>query len=151
MNEGTLYIVLRFPYPWPPSDDVQVLSRRQDDSIVSISASREGCLTFHATQSDQLVATYTSQRLRVLNAGFALLSVRWKAKAVDMQINGIRVKSIQEASSEQLLVETKELQLQDPPSINHPSAVLHAVATKGNMTIAVGQSGGTAVVVVGRR
>lgn len=77
---------------------------------------------FRVTENDQEVANFISQRIRIVGGGLAMLDVRWSDDQLDMRINGITVKAFQEANDADLLVETKEHVMQDPPSLNHPEA-----------------------------
>ena len=123
MKEGTIFIVLKFPQPWPPQGEVEILSKGQGNSKIMLRGTPEGCLLFRITENDQEIARFISQRIRIVRAGLALLDVKWTNNQVDMRINGLTVRALEEVNDAEHLVETKEHVLHDPPSLNHPEAV----------------------------
>jgi hypothetical protein len=122
MKEGTIFVVIKFPQPWPPQRETEILSKDQSNSRITLRGTPEGCLLFRVMESQQEVAKFMSQKIKFVGAGLVLLDVRWSDDQLDMRINGLPVKALEEANNADYLVETKEHIIQDPPSLNHPEA-----------------------------
>jgi hypothetical protein len=90
MNEGTMFVVVSFPVPWPPSTEWTLFSRQVEEGRVSLTADTEGALVVSFERADERPQTFRFQRTRVLGGGAvrAILSLTWTGDEVSLHING---------------------------------------------------------------
>lgn len=122
MNEGTIFIVIRFPKPWPPHNEGEIFSSEQNGTRITLEATTGGCLVFLVADGQTELVKFKSQPIRIVDGGMAIFDVAWKLSKVEMRLNGMNVKSYHEAGNSELLVETKDHFIQEPPALAHPNA-----------------------------
>jgi hypothetical protein len=86
--EGTMFMTIRFPFPWPVPDPVKILSNPCGDACVSLTALTDGRLSFRAIDEAQNeVGSFLSPPLSFSDRGFVILGVRWGPAGCQLSVN----------------------------------------------------------------
>lgn len=75
MTEGSIFIVLMFPNPWPPNEEQLILKEKINDSIIQIFGLSKGQLLIKINSE-----IFESQNLEFSNSKRAQLSILWNNK-----------------------------------------------------------------------
>ena len=88
MEEGTIYIVLIFPSPWPPSSKIVLMEKEDVDFKVQITAYADGHLSFFLFKENKILIERHFQRMTYKNDGRAIVCIVWSNNDVQLTLNG---------------------------------------------------------------
>jgi hypothetical protein len=108
MGEGTIYAVLIFPTPWPPSADREILSRHEDPRLMTLIADRKGRLVFSTGEAGHTPSTYRFQPIALEGSGRTILTLTWSKDQASLRLNGQDISLDEDARGEVFLLETSE-------------------------------------------
>lgn len=106
MKEGSVFLVLIFPRPWPPLDEVEMFTRDQDDSRVRLLADNRGRFCFQTHSSDS-TREYWFQSVVLEGGGRAILSISWSDQGASLHLNAQEVLLDTDAQGEAFVLKTK--------------------------------------------
>jgi hypothetical protein len=106
MKEGSVFLVLIFPRPWPPLDEVEMFARDQDDSRIRLLADNKGrfCFQIHSYQGAK---EHWFQPALFEGSGRAILSICWSGEAASLRLNAQDILLDADAQGEPVLLRTK--------------------------------------------
>jgi hypothetical protein len=122
MNEGTFFIVLRFPKPWPLPNHCSIGSTQKEDMNFNIDTYPDGHISFEVNKGENEIVSFHSQPLRVTGTWYALMNVAWKDQEVSMRLNGEEIKSLEDSNGEIHTVETNDYIIDGRLSFTYPEA-----------------------------
>lgn len=106
MDPGSLGMMLRLPYPWPPNKVIEVISIKSGPAA-RVLINQRGQIVLCIPQQGQEDIVVYSQPLDVRGSGLAILSIRWSDELVDFRINEKPI-PIASGSDEIIIVDTVE-------------------------------------------
>ena len=78
MREGTIYLVLMFPTPWPIQRDVVLLSKSEGNFELHIFAYSDGHLSFLLKENDKILIEKHFQKISIGKVNRAIMTLLWK-------------------------------------------------------------------------
>jgi hypothetical protein len=104
MNEGTVFIVVSFPHPWPLTTETKVLSQQQDKSLIEIDSLNNGAIKIRVSVDNITINEFVSQPLRFDNIGQTLLTFSWTKEKMEVFINSNPIKNSEHQDSHFVVV-----------------------------------------------
>jgi hypothetical protein len=93
MREGSIFVVLIFPNPWPPDQPITILSKRSDSDLVSLAADPSGRLKLSVVTDGEALVDRVFQPLRIEGGGRAIVSIIWSPAGASLHVNGQEIKA----------------------------------------------------------
>jgi hypothetical protein len=120
-EEGTLFVVVRFPAPWPVPRDFIVFHKPTEHGAAEIKANPDArlILTVYAANGSTVLHTFRSCPLTIVGDGLVILSAQWGLGICSLRINQSAIE--QEGNTVTEIFATQRLPKQDL-SINHADA-----------------------------
>lgn len=115
-----MFIVVRFPRPWPVHEDVQFFSVPCEAQTLSIAATKDGRLRLLVQQGAEVVATFQSQPIRIIGGGYVLLNPSWRGNEITLRINGREISASTNAGEVPLVISTNDHPVGVTPSFEDP-------------------------------
>ena len=88
MTEGTVFAVVVFPTPWPPTREVLLFSRQLDQSRIDVHADVSGRLTLNVSGTGGPEFHYKFQPLEIRGSLKAIVALTWSQSEASLRING---------------------------------------------------------------
>jgi len=107
-NEGTIFTVIVFPRPWPPSHRLELFSREEEGSGIRIIADTQGRYIFDVYSPDRDPKQYRFQPIILEGSGRALLSVSWSEQGASLRLNSREIMLDEDVNGEPLILKTKD-------------------------------------------
>ena len=108
MNEGTIFIVIVFPRPWPPPSDLELFSREEKGSGIRIIIDTQGRYILDIFSSDRDSKQYRFQPISLEGSGRALLSVSWSKQGASLRLNSQDIMLDDDVNGEPMILKTKD-------------------------------------------
>lgn len=115
MDEGTIFAVLRFPTPWPPAADRELLSRHEGSRLVTLIADPKGRLIFSVGEAGHTPGTHRFQPIAIAGSGRAILTLTWSENMASLRLNGQDVMLDEDAPGEAFRLETSQAPILQGP------------------------------------
>jgi len=87
MREGTIYLVLMFPTPWPIERDVVLLSKSEGNFEMQIIAHSDGHLSFILREDNEIVIAKHFQKISIGKVNRAIMTLLWKDNEAHIILN----------------------------------------------------------------
>jgi hypothetical protein len=107
MKEGVLYLVVRFPKPWP-SADFSLISQESNGTHVQLFACADGHLRFEISGEGAGVRCFEFQRIRISGGGETIITAVWNETGVRLRLNSSDLKQLSDANGAIFELKTKE-------------------------------------------
>lgn len=106
MKKGTLYFVIRFPYPWPLEKETKIFSKNYDKSLIEIFAIINGSIRIIISDNKGIIKEFNSQPIYFSNTGYVLMSMLWDEDRFDLYINSKKI--VDFYCNDSILIEVNE-------------------------------------------
>lgn len=108
MNEGTIFTVMVFPRPWPPSHKLELFSRGEKGSGIRIIADTQGRYILDVYLPDRDPKQYRFQPIILEGSGRALLSVSWSEQGAFLRLNSQDIRLDEDVNGIPYVLKTKD-------------------------------------------
>ena len=88
MKEGTIFLVLIFPKPWPTNLNIVLIDKKDGDINLQVIAYPDGHLSFLLKEQEKILIEKHFQKVSIKNVGRAIMSLIWKGTDAQMFLNG---------------------------------------------------------------
>lgn len=122
MREGTVFLTLQLPKPWPFDAERTFWEQEQGGMRFRITGYPDGHLGFEIeSPSRNQPLHHHTQPISVQGSGMMLLNLAWTDSTADVRINGTAIKSLRDETSTHTVL-TQELVGKGPLAFEHPEA-----------------------------
>ncbi|MFY9310829.1 MAG: hypothetical protein WAQ28_17410 [Bacteroidia bacterium] len=121
MKEGTVYLVLNFPRPWPATEEFSILRSESNGTLIEFFALTSGGIKILISENGNILKEFKSQPLVFSNIGNSLINIVWGINKFELFINTKPV--VNDDCKESFLVEVKENLTQGQLSIESDAAL----------------------------
>lgn len=106
MQQGSIFIVLTFPKPWPPIQPTSLLSQGADSDRVCLTADPSGRLKFSVIHAGKVITDYTFQPIDIEGDGRSIVSIIWTPDGASLNLNSQELKLDIDAGGERHMLRT---------------------------------------------
>lgn len=108
MDEGTIFLVLALPRPWPPPIDVELYSQSEGGNSILLGVDKSGRFTLGITSSDDEIKRYRFQPVVIEGSGRVILSISWTIESISLRLNGKEILLDEDAHGKSIVIKTKD-------------------------------------------
>ena len=87
MREGTIYIVLMFPTPWPVKSDLVLLTKKEGNFEIKLTAYSDGHISFTLKEADKTLIEKHFQKVSIEKVNRAIMTLLWKNTDAHILLN----------------------------------------------------------------
>lgn len=113
--EGTFFVLLRLPEPWPPIQRTRILEIRREPALLQLYAESDGALVFFVGLPESRIE-HKTQKVEPNKPGWVILSARWSSGDAGLELNGQPLLAYEAAGGASKVIRTTE-----HPSGTNPS------------------------------